>query len=103
MGIRGLLIESVCDVALAAVLYVLLKPVNVRIALFGALFICWPQPRLRWRSSSSTRPRYWPQLAKYLEVFSSDQRHALMLLSLKLYSAGRESVSDPLRCVFQPI
>jgi len=86
LGFAGFLIESLCDITLALILYALLKPVSKELSLLAAFFglmaaatfafaeLFYFAPQLIIRGSSS-----------YLQTFSPDQLNALVLLSLKFY------------------
>src|SRR6266446_9858783 len=86
LGFASFLIESLCDIALALILYVLLKPVSKELSLLAAFFglmaaatfafaeLFYFAPQLIMRGS-----------AGYLQTFSPDQLNALVLLSLKFY------------------
>ena len=88
MGFAAYLIEAICDITLALVLYVLLKPVHrylsllatffglVGTAVFGAAELFYFAPTLLLRGTDS------------LKGFSPDQLNTLALLSLKLYVLG---------------
>ena len=77
-GFIGYLIESVCDVALAAVLYLLLGPVNRAVALFGAFF------HLMGTATFAAAELFY--FAPWLILHSAAT--GLALLSFRLYSAG---------------
>jgi hypothetical protein len=85
-GFIGYLIESVCDVALAAVLYLLLGPVNRAVALFGAFFHLMGTATFAAAELFYFAP--WLILHGAATGFSSDQLNGLALLSFRLYSAG---------------
>ncbi len=86
LGFATFLIESLCDVTLALILYALLKPVSKELSLLAAFFglmatalfafaeLFYFAPQLIMRGSSG-----------YLQTFSPDQLNALVLLSLKFY------------------
>ncbi len=88
MGFASYLVEAVCDVALALILYVLLRPVRKDLALLAAFF------RLVSTAVFATAELfYFAALlilggAGYLKTFSTDQLNSLALLSLKLYGYG---------------
>ena len=86
LGFAAFLIESLCDITLALILYALLKPVSKELSLLAAFFglmgtalfafaeLFYFAPQLIMRGS-----------AGYLQTFSPDQLNALVLLSLKFY------------------
>jgi hypothetical protein len=88
MGFAGYLAEAVCDVSLALIFYVLLRPVNRNLALLGAFFglistALFGVAELFYFSA--------PMIlggADYLKTFSPDQLNTLALLSLKVYGVG---------------
>ena len=88
MGFASYLVEAVCDVALALVLYVLLRPVRRDLALLAAFF------RLVSTATFAVAQLfYFAALlilggADYLQTFSPDQLNTLALLSLKLCGYG---------------
>jgi Domain of unknown function (DUF4386) len=88
MGFAGYLIESVCDIALSLILYVLLRPVRKDIALLAAFF------GLVGTAVFATAELFYlaPSLilggAGYLKTFAPDQLNTLALLSLKLFTYG---------------
>jgi Domain of unknown function (DUF4386) len=88
MGFAGYLIESVCDIALSVILYVLLRPVRKDIALLAAFF------GLVGTAVFATAELFYlaPSLilggAGYLKTFAPDQLNTLALLSLKLFTYG---------------
>jgi uncharacterized protein DUF4386 len=82
------LVEAVCDIALALVFYVLLRPVNREVALLAAFF-----GLIATATFAGTELFYFaPALilggAGYLKTFSADQLDALALLSIRLYALG---------------
>jgi hypothetical protein len=88
MGFAGYLIESVCDIALSLILYLLLRPVRKDIALLAAFF------GLVGTAVFATSELFYlaPSLilggAAYLKTFAPDQLDTLALLSLKLFTYG---------------
>ena len=84
LGFASFLIESLCDTALALILYVLLKPVNKQLSLLAAFF------GLMATSTFAFAELFYfaPQLIlgrAYLNTFTPDQINSLVLLSLKFY------------------
>ena len=88
LGFAGYLVEAVCDIALALILYALLRPVHKDLALLAAFFglvsttlfavaeLFYFAVPLILRSSDS------------LKTFSPAQLNTLALLSMKLYGYG---------------
>jgi hypothetical protein len=87
-GFIGYLIESVCDVGLAAVLYLLLSPVSRAVALFGAFFDLLATATFAAAELFYFAPSLILHGAAFLPGFSPAQLDGLALLSFKLYSAG---------------
>src|SRR5438270_9423365 len=88
LGFAIYLVEAVCDIALALIFYVLLRPVHKYLALLAAFFglvstALFGFAELFYFAAS-------PILggAAYLKTFSPDQLNTLALLSLKLYGLG---------------
>lgn len=88
LGFAGYLVEAVCDIALALILYVLLRPVHKDLALLAAFFglvgtAIFGVAELFYFAAS-------PILggADYLKTFSPAQLNTLALLSLKLFGYG---------------
>ena len=87
-GFAAYLVEAVCDISLALVLYVLLKPVRKDVALLAAFF-----GLVSTSTFAFAELFYYAALpilggADYLKAFSPDQLNSLALLSLKLYGYG---------------
>ncbi len=85
IGLAGEMLTCVCDVALALILYVLLKPVNKNLALLGAFF------RLTFVTVYSVAKLFEISAllalghADYLKAFEPQQLHALAYMSLALF------------------
>jgi hypothetical protein len=88
MGFAGYLTESVCDIALSLILYILLRPVRKDIALLAAFF------GLVGTAVFATAELFYlaPSLilggADYLKTFPPDQLNSIALLSFKLFTYG---------------
>src|SRR5205814_3631917 len=87
-GFAVYLVEAVCDIALALVLYVLLRPVRKELALLAAFFglvstALFAVAELFYFAASLILGG-----ADYLKTFSPGQLNTLALLSLKLYGYG---------------
>ena len=88
LGFASYLIEALCDIAIAWILYVLLRPVQRDLALLSAFFglvstAVFACAELFYFASSLVL-----RDAAYLKSFSPDQRNTLALLSLKTYGLG---------------
>jgi len=88
LGFATYLIEAVCDIGLALILYVLLRPVRNDLALLAAFFglvstALFGVAELFYFAASLILGG-----AAYLKTFSPDQLNTLALLSLKLYGYG---------------
>jgi hypothetical protein len=84
LGFASFLIESLCDTALALILYVLLKPVNKQLSLLAAFFGLMATATFAFAELFY----FAPQLIlgrSYLNNFTPDQLNSLALLSLKFY------------------
>jgi hypothetical protein len=84
LGFASFLIESLCDTALALILYVLLKPVNRQLSLLAAFFGLMATATFAFAELFY----FAPQLMlgrSYLASFTPDQVNSLALLSLKFY------------------
>jgi len=89
LGFAAFLIESLCDIALVVILYLLLRPVNKGLSLMAALIalvgtavfavaeLFYLAPVLILRDATG-----------YLSTFSPEQLYSVVLLSLKFYSFG---------------
>lgn len=87
MGFAAFLVESLCDTALALILYALLKPVNKQLSLLAAFFGLMATATFAFAELFY----FAPQLIlgrSYLNTFSPDQINSLALMSLKLYGYG---------------
>jgi hypothetical protein len=88
LGFAGCLTESVCDIALSLILYVLLRPVRKDTALLAAFF------GLVGTAVFATAELFYlaPSLilggGGYLKTFAPEQLNTLALLSLKLFTYG---------------
>jgi uncharacterized protein DUF4386 len=86
-GFAGYLVEATCDIALALIFYVLLRPVRKDLALLAAFF------GLVGTAEFAAAEIFYlaPSLilgGEYLKTFSPDQLNTLALLSLKLFAYG---------------
>ena len=88
LGFAGYLVEATCDIALALIFYVLLRPVGKDLALLAAFFgligtALFGVAELFYFAASLILGG-----AGYLKAISPDQLNALALLSLKLFGYG---------------
>src|SRR5712671_2345285 len=84
LGFASFLIESLCDTALALLLYVLLKPINKQLSLLAAFFGLMATATFAFAEMFYFAPQLILGHA-YLNTFTPDQINALVLLSLKFY------------------
>ena len=87
-GFAAYLLEAVCDITLALIFYVLLRPVHRDLSLLAAFFglvgtTLFGVAELFYFAASHILGG-----AGYLKTFSPDQLNTLALLSLKLYVLG---------------
>ena len=82
------LVEALCDVALAWIFYVLLRPVHRELALLAAFFGLVSTALFGFAELLYFASALVLRDADYLQSFSVDQRNTLALLSLKAYSTG---------------
>jgi hypothetical protein len=88
MGIAGDLIMILCDVALALIFYVLLKPVSNSLALLAAFFRLAQAATLGINLLNLFFGLQLLSGADYLTVVGTDQIHALVLLFLNAHGTG---------------
>lgn len=84
-GFAAYLIEAVCDVALALLFYVLLRPVNRNLALLAAFFGIVATVTYAFAECFYFAPALILSDAPFLRAFTTEQLNALALLSLKLF------------------
>jgi hypothetical protein len=84
LGFAAFLIESLCDTALALILYVLLKPVSKELSLLAAFFGLMATATFAFAELFYFAPVVIMRGAG-LQSFSPDQLNSLSLLSLKFY------------------
>ena len=88
LGFVGYLGEAITDVALAFLLYVLLRPVHANLARLSVLFRLLATATFAFAELFYFAPSLILGGDGYLKTFSPDQLHALALLSLSVYTAG---------------
>src|SRR6267143_2199989 len=85
LGFAAFLIESLCDITLVLILYVLLKPVNKQLSLLAAFFGLMGTALFAFAELFYFAPLLITGGTGYLQTFSPDQLNSLVLLSLKFY------------------
>ena len=88
LGFIGYLIEASCDVSLALVFYMLLKPVRKDVALLAAFFGILATALFAVAELFYFAPSFILNGAGYLKTFTSDQLNSLAMLSLRFYAWG---------------
>jgi len=88
LGFIGYLIEATCDVSLALVFYMLLKPVRKDVALLAAFFGILATALFAVAELFYFAPSFILNGAGYLKTFTSDQLNSLAMLSLRFYAWG---------------
>jgi hypothetical protein len=89
VGFAAFLIESLCDITLALLLYALLKPVNKYLSLLAAFFGLIATATFACAELFYFAPLVILRSDSYLNAFSSAQLNTLVLLTLKFsLSAG---------------
>ncbi|MFN2601447.1 MAG: DUF4386 domain-containing protein [Gemmatimonadaceae bacterium] len=87
-GFAGYLLEAVCDISLAWIMYVLLRPVHRDIALLAAFFGLVSTAVFAVAELFFFGSTFILGGADYLKTFSPAQVNTLGLLSIKFYSYG---------------
>src|SRR6185503_12515534 len=85
LGFAAFLIESLCDIALVAILYVLLRPVNKTLSLLAAFVGLVGTAIFAFAELFYIAPLLITGGADYLKTFTPDQLNSLVLLSMKFY------------------
>ena len=85
LGFAAFLVESLCDVTLALILYALLKPISKELSLLAGFFGLMGTATYAFAELFYIAPVLIMRGAAYLQIFSPDQLNALVLLSLKFY------------------
>jgi hypothetical protein len=88
LGFLAYLVEAVCDVALAFLLYVLLRPVHANLAFLAVLFRIMATATFAFGELFYFIPSLILSGDGYLKTFSPDQLHTLALLSLNVYTTA---------------
>lgn len=84
-GFAAYLIEAVCDVTLALVFYVLLRPVDRHLALLSAFLGIVATVTYAFAECFYFAPSLLVSGADYLKTFTAEQLNSLALLSMKLF------------------
>jgi hypothetical protein len=87
-GLAVYLVEAVCDVALALVFYVLLRPVNRELALLAAFFGLVSTAVFAVADFFYFTALIFLRNPSYLAGFSPEQLNSLSMYSLKMYAYG---------------
>jgi hypothetical protein len=85
LGFASFLVESLCDITLALILYALLKPVNKQLSLLAAFFGLVGTALFAFAELFYFAPLLINRGAAYLNTFAPEQLNALVLLSMKFY------------------
>jgi Domain of unknown function (DUF4386) len=85
LGFAAFLIESLCDITLVVILYVLLKPVNKTLSLLAAFVGLVGTALFAFAELFYFAPLLIIGGADYLKTFTPDQLNSLVLLSMKFY------------------
>src|SRR5215831_5347611 len=88
LGFLAYLTEAVCDVALAFLLYVLLRPVYAPLAFLAVLFRLMATATFAFAELFYFVPSLILGGAGYLRTFSPEQLQTLTLLSMSVYTAA---------------
>jgi len=87
-GFAGYLVEGMCDAALTVILYVLLRPVDRTLALFGVVFRILATATFAFAELFYFVPSLLVGNDAYLSSFTAAQRDALVLLAFNVYGVG---------------
>jgi hypothetical protein len=85
LGFAAFMVESLCDITLALILYALLKPVSKELSLLAAFFGLTGTALFAFAELFYFAPLLISGGDGYLQNFSTDQLNSLALLSLKFY------------------
>ena len=88
LGFAGYLVEACCDITLALIFYVLLKPVNRYVSLLAAFFGLMGTATFAAAELFYFVPTILLRGGGYLKSFPSDQLNSFVLLSFKLFGLG---------------
>jgi len=88
VGFASYLVEGLCDAALTAVFFVLLRPVDQVLTVAVVVFRIMATATFAFAELFYFAPSLLLSNESYLKTFSSDQLNTLTLLSLNLYGVG---------------
>ena len=88
VGFASYLVEGLCDAALTAVFFVLLRPVDLGLTVAVVVFRILATAIFAFAEVFYFAPSLFLTNESYLKTFSSDQLNTLTLLSLNLYGVG---------------
>jgi hypothetical protein len=88
LSFAGYLVEAVCDIVLAWIFYVLLRPAHRNLALLSAFFGLVSTATFAGTELFYFAPTFILGGAGYLKTFSPDQLNSLAMLSLRFYGVG---------------
>src|SRR5881275_1450456 len=88
LGFAGYLLEALCDVALALVLYVLLKPIHRNLALLSAFFGLVSTALFAVCEMLFFCAPFLLRSPVFAQSFSHEQLSALLYFCVRIYSAG---------------
>ena len=88
LSFAGYLVEAVCDIAVAWIFYVLLRPVRRDLALLAAFFGLVATATFAVAELFYFAASFILGGAAYLKTFSPEQINSLAMLSLKFYGVG---------------
>jgi hypothetical protein len=87
-GFASYLVEGLCDAALTAVFFILLRPVDLGLTVGVVVFRIMATATFAFAELFYFAPSVLLTNESYLKTFSSDQLNTLTLLSLNLYGVG---------------
>jgi len=88
LGFAGYLVEACCDITLALIFYVLLRPVHRYVSLLAAFFGLMGTATFAAAELFYFAPTLVLRTSGYQKSFSPDQLNTLVLLSLNLFGLG---------------
>lgn len=88
MGYAAYLLEAACDITLAWIFYILLRPVNKNLALLTAFFGILSTATFAGTELFYFAPSFILDGSDYLKTFTPAQLNSLALLSFKFYAVG---------------
>jgi hypothetical protein len=88
LGFAAFLVESLCDIALALILYAVLKPVSSQLSLLAAFFGLAGTTLFAAAELFFFLPTFFLSEPAGLTTFSSDQLNQLVMLSIRFFGFG---------------